>query len=91
MIIINQNIQVLTAPKWLFKMFDGVTNKQSTAQLKPTLDANENYILDKSVLMSSDFNFDIEIINPTNGQKTTPRKEMWEIPFAYFDPSNNNL
>lgn len=85
MILEHPTLKVLTGPKWLFEMFNGVTNKHRTAILKPTPDANGNIILDKSILTSKDFNVDVQIINPTNGQKTTPRNEMWEIPYCYLE------
>ena len=81
----HPTLKVITGHKWLFEMFNGTKNKKGTAILEPVIDPDGNPIIGKQILTSTDFDIDIEIKNPLTSETTTPRNEMWEIPYCYLE------
>lgn len=78
----HPTLKVITAPHWLFEMFNGIKNKRGTAILKPIIDPDGNPIVGKQVLKDPDWQ-DLPNAENINGKPLVEWLE--EIPYCYLE------
>jgi len=81
-------MKVLTAPIWLFQMFNGYTNDKGTAKIMPTLDCNGNFIIGKSILIDPTWNLSIPVTNPETNETKPLIEWLEEIDYCFIQNIN---
>ena len=73
-------MKVLTSHEWVASMFDGYSNK-ATNKIQLVRDINDRPIIGTSILTDPDYNLDIPIPSPIDGEVKSLRDWFWEIDY----------